>query len=455
MSAASKSALTASRAFAASDHAALNLLNSGVSPGDRICISAKNSPELLIAVLGALRAGIIPALVSKQSTPRELSEMSSDIGAIRVLRDDDIAQLIQADVDSTDSQLDLSEYPRCRPIHFTSGTTGRPKAVWSGWLDELQSREWISEEIETWRISDQDVHLVNGPMSHSAPLRFALMTIYAGGSVVIPSKFDAAEAGSLMSEGQVTTTFVAPTHVQRIKELNPNMPAINSMRLVAHAGAACPDHVRIWAHRVFGVDSVFEFFGSTEGQFTSCSAVEWMQHPGTVGRARSGRELTIDSDGQIWCRVPDYATFTYWGDQEKSSATWKQGNWFTIGDFGRIDADGFVYLAGRKGDLIITGGVNVYPAEIERVLTELPGVGDAIAFGVPDDTWGQRVCVAVQGSVTEADIRTYLQEQLAAPKQPKSIYLIDSFPRTHSGKIDRLRVLDMMNEERCQQTNLD
>lgn len=445
MSAAIESALTAARAVAASDHAARNLLNSGVSPGDRVCISATNSPELLITVLGALRAGIIPALVSKQSTPREIYEMSSDIGAIRVLHDEDIAKLFRADVDSTDIQWDLSEYPRCRPIHFTSGTTGRPKAVWSGWLDELQSRAWISEEIETWEISDQDVHLVNGPMSHSAPLRFALMTIFAGGSVVIPPRFDAAEASSLMGKGEVTTTFVAPTHLQRMKELNPNMSEIDSMRLVAHAGAACPDHVRIWAHEVFGVDSVFEFFGSTEGQFTSCSAVEWMQHPGTVGRARPGRELAIDTDGQIWCRVPDFATFTYWGDQDKSGATWKPGNWFTIGDFGRINDEGFVYLAGRKGDLIITGGVNVYPAEIERVLTELPGVEDAIAFGVPDDTWGQRVCVAVQGSVAEADIRAYLKEQLAGPKQPKSIYLIDSFPRTHSGKIDRLRALEMLN----------
>ena len=445
MAASTSIRLESDQALAASAEVARNLLSSGLNPGDRMCISAMNSPKLLITVLGALRVGIIPALVSKQSTARELGEMSSDIGAIRVLHDEDIAKLFRAGVDSTDIQWDLSEYPRCRPIHFTSGTTGRPKAVWSGWLDELQSRAWISEEIETWGISDQDVHLVNGPMSHSAPLRFALMTIYAGGSVVIPPRFDAAEASSLIGGGDVTTTFVAPTHLQRMKELNPNMPEIDSMRLVAHAGAACPDHVRIWAHRAFGVDRVFEFFGSTEGQFTCCSAVEWMQHPGTVGRARSGRELTIDSDGQIWCRVPDFATFTYWGDEGRSSATWKQGNWFTIGDFGRIDDEGFVYLAGRKGDLIITGGVNVYPAEIERVLTELPGVEDAIAFGVPDDTWGQRVCVAVQGSVTEADIRTYLKEQLAGPKQPKSIYIIDSFPRTHSGKIDRLRVLEMLN----------
>jgi long-chain acyl-CoA synthetase len=437
--------LESAQALAASAHVASNLLHDGFNPGDRICISATNSPELLITVLGALRVGIIPALISKQSTDREQREMSGDIGAIRVFHDEDIAKLMRSDVNKADIEMDLSEYPRCRPIHFTSGTTGRPKAVWSGWLDQLQAHAWISEEIETWGISHQDVHLVNGPMSHSAPLRFALMTIYAGGSVVIPARFDAAEAISLIEQGEVTTTFVAPTHLQRMKESNPHMPRIESMRLVAHAGATCPDHVRLWAHQVFGVERVFEFFGSTEGQFTCCPAVEWIQRPGTVGRARAGREITIDSEGQIWCRVPDFATFTYWGDEEKSGSTWKKGNWFTIGDFGQIDDDGFVYLAGRKGDLIITGGVNVYPAEIERVLTELPGVGDAIAFGMPDDTWGQRVCVAVQGSVSEVDIRTYLKVQLAGPKQPKSIYLIESFPRTHSGKIDRLRVLEMLN----------
>ncbi len=444
MTASTKNSLTAAEGLAASSQAARNLLKSGVSVGDRVCISATNSPELLTVVLGALRVGIIPALVSKQSTPRELSEMSSDIGAIRIFHDDDIARLMRADVDNTDIQLDLSEYPRCRPMHFTSGTTGRPKAVWSGWLDQVQSRAWILEEIQAWNISDKDIHLVNGPMSHSAPLRFALMTIYAGGSVVIPARFNAEEVIGFMQDGGVNTTFMAPTHLQRMMEANPLIPSVDSMRLVAHAGATCPDHVRTWAHDVFGIDNVFEFFGSTEGQFTVCSAAEWKQYPGTVGRARDGREISTDPDGQIWCRVPDFALFTYWGDQVKSEATWRPGNWFTIGDFGRIDQDGYVYLLGRKGDLIITGGVNVYPAEIERVLTQLPGVMDAIAFGVPDETWGQRVCVAVQGSVDESDIREYLKGELAGPKQPKSIYLVDSFPRTHSGKIDRLLTIEML-----------
>jgi long-chain acyl-CoA synthetase len=325
-------------------------------------------------------------------------------------------------------------------MHFTSGTSGRPKAVWSGWLSPDDADAWIHEESAAWGITADDVHLVCGPLSHSAPLRFALMTLLNGGSVIVPPAFDVKVASDLLT--QATTTFMAPTHMQRIMEHHRGGALPHNLRLLAHAGAACPDHVRIWAHETFGTDIVTEFYGSTEGQFTLCTAEEWQEHPGTVGRARPGRQLRVDDQGMLWCHVPEHARFSYWGDPEKTRETW-QDSWFTVHDLGHIDSDGYVYLDGRSGDLIITGGVNVYPAEIERVLSHLAGITHAVAFGLPDDTWGEKVCVAVLGDRSEDDIREYLTEQLSGPKRPKTIFIVDALPLTHSGKINRSAVRDL------------
>jgi long-chain acyl-CoA synthetase len=405
----------------------------GISPGDRVCISAPNSPELLAVIVGCLANGIAPAVISASSTDREISEMTEDIQASVLLRDADIHALARP----TEPAPGDDWLPRCRPIHFTSGTSGRPKAVWSGWLTDEHVQEWIAEETAAWDLSDTDIHLVCGPLNHSAPLRFALMTLWNGGTVVVPPVFDAEIVTGLLT--QVTTTFMAPAHMQRVMEANPDVPLPHTLRLLAHAGSSCPERVRRWAHTTFGRDAVFEFYGSTEGQWTMCPAPDWEQRPGTVGRARTGRAIRTDADDQLWCQVPDHARFTYWGDPEKTTAAW-QDSWFTVGDLGRIDEDGYVFLKGRAGDLIISGGVNVYPAEIERVLTELPGLRQCVAFGLSDELWGERVCVAVTGEVSEAQINEFITKQFSGPKRPKSIFIVDALPLTHSGKINRTAV---------------
>ena len=410
------------------------LMKRGIKRGQRVCVSAPNSPELLALIDGCLRTGIAPVVLSASTTSREIAEMSVDVDASAVLFEEDVRALA-AEGDA----CKLGEFPHCRPVHFTSGTSGRPKAVWSGWLDHSEATEWVADEQQAWGITESDVHLVCGPLNHSAPLRFALMTLWAGGTVIVPPRFSAEAVKPLLTS--VTTTFMAPTHLQRLMEYvgattGELEPLTHSLRLLAHAGAACPDRVREWTHRVFGIDVVTEFYGSTEGQFTVCPATEWIEHPGTVGRPRGGRAMRVGDDGRLWSRAPSYGRFEYWGDAQKTAEAWN-GDWFTVGDYGHIDTDGYVYLEGRKGDLIITGGVNVYPAEVERVLSNLPGVDTVVAFGLPDDTWGQRVCVAVVGSVTESDIRDFAREQLAAYKHPKDVFLVDSLPLTHSGKVDR------------------
>jgi acyl-CoA synthetase (AMP-forming)/AMP-acid ligase II len=407
----------------------------GHGEGTRVVFLAPNSALLLGSVSGALRAGYAAVVLSARLTPRERAELVGDVSPCVVV---DEAQLRRS---QTARPAPLGDQWRSRPMHFTSGTSGRPKGVWSGWLDPPAAEALIAEERAAWGITADDRHLACGPMSHSAPLRFPLVTLAAGGTVTVPRRFDPAVAAALIEAGTVTTTFMAPTLLRRL--MLQGAPAHTAMRLVAHAGSACPLPVRTWAREVFGDSALREFYGSTEGQFTICTPAEFDRRPGTLGRARPGRALRAAADGRLWCRVPEHARFEYWGDAEATARAW-DGDWFTVGDLGRVDAEGYVYLDGRRSDLIITGGVNVYPAEIERVVLDLPGVDQAVAFGIDDPEWGQRVCLAVLGEVGEERVRQHCADQLAAFKRPKSIRVVDTLPLTHSGKVDRTRVADAL-----------
>lgn len=412
-----------------------SLRRRGIDSGERVVFQADNSARLIAAVLGCLRSGYIPVVISSRLTPRERDELTLDVTP-RLFVDD---VLLEDAFDAPAASLD--EHWHCRPMHFTSGTSGRPKGVWSGWLDPAASAALIAEETEAWGLASSDSHLVVAPLSHSAPLRFPLMTLMAGGSVRVPAGFAPEALAHLLGSGVVDTTFMAPAHLQRLTAAG--IPRDSGMRLVAHAGSSCPESVRDAARSAFGDCALREFYGSTEGQFTICTPAEFDAHPGTVGRARPGRRLRTDAEGHIWCRVPPHARFEYWQDPIKTADAWNE-DWFTVGDLGALDDDGYLYLSGRRSDLIISGGVNVYPAEIERVILERSDVSQAIAFGIEDPTWGQRVCLAVVGSASAEELELYCTTQLAPYKRPKEIHVVPDLPHTHSGKVDRLRIPEFL-----------
>jgi long-chain acyl-CoA synthetase len=337
-------------------------------------------------------------------------------------------------------------------MHVTSGTTGRPKGVWSGILDGAQAQALVDEERELWGFCASDVNLVLSPLHHSAPLRFAMGTLLAGGRVVVPGPFDPAAVTEAISVERPTTMFCVPTHLQRLFAHwdRTGVPDLSSFRLVAHAGAACPPAVKRRLVELFPDGSTWEFYGSTEGQFTACRSEEWLARPGTVGRARPGRGLLLDEDGTLWCTVPDHARFTYWNAPEKTAAAWRDtpgGPAFTVGDLGRLDEDGYLFLDGRRDDLVISGGVNVYPVEVENALRHHPAVVDVAVFGVPDEHWGQRVCAAVVGDVDSAELRALARERLAPPKRPKDYVRVDGLPVTATGKVRRLELPGLLGLE--------
>jgi acyl-CoA synthetase (AMP-forming)/AMP-acid ligase II len=426
------------------------LLAAGCRTGDRVVFSLGSSADLLCAVLGAARLGLIPVLLNATLTETERDRLIQDAEpTLTVLSPSSLARLGDGD------PAELSPYPLTRPMHYTSGTTGQAKGVTTGLWDEATARAVFEDEAATWQFDRDDLHMVCSPMYHTVSVRFSAGTLLSGGSLVILSRFDASTALHVLRHHRPTTAFLVPTHLQRILR-EPSLGAderFDSLRLLAHAGAPCPPSVKRATMERVQAGAVWEFYGSTEAQFTVCGPDEWLEHPGTVGRARPGRRLfttPVDGDGvdqddagTIWCDLPPFARFSYWRNEEATAQAWR-GDACTVGDVGSLDAEGYLTLSGRRHDLIISGGVNVYPAEVEAVLAAVPGVVQLAAFGLPDEHWGQRVCVAyvTDRAGTEEALREAAADRLAPYKRPKSYFPTDDLPHTATGKMLRRSVAD-------------
>jgi long-chain acyl-CoA synthetase len=222
------------------------------------------------------------------------------------------------------------------------------------------------------------------------------------------------------------------------------------MRLLAHAGAPIRAETKYKTLELFPQGSVWEFYGSTEGAFTRISPSEWLKKPGSVGTPRQGAELLVldehgrslppEQVGTLWIRDPRVERFEYWGDHTKTRRAWRDGA-FTVGDLGYLDNDGYLFLVGRADDTIITGGINVYPQEVEAVLLDHPAVAEVTVYGVPHDEWGQQVramVVPAPNAPLDAELlRSWARERLAGFKCPRIIEVVDALPTTATGKLRR------------------
>jgi acyl-CoA synthetase (AMP-forming)/AMP-acid ligase II len=409
----------------------------GLREGDRLAMVAPNDPRTIALAHGALRSGVVPVFVNPNLHDPERRFIVEDSQPAIVIDD-----LDRIDWDAA-AGADLAEIPLGHPMLYTSGTTGRPKGVWRGVLTEQDARAWADDERDLWAPDPGGTFLVCSPLYHSAGYRSATSALLAGAPVLLLDRFDAATVLRLFADEPVTGTFLVPTHLRRILALG-DPPVPRAAQRILHAGEPCPDALKRRALEWLP-NTLWEFYGSTEGQFTAISPGEWLERPGSVGRARRGRRLEVrapdgDGVGTVFVSAPDFARWEYWGDPERTAGAWRE-DLFTVGDLGRLDADGYLTLQSRREDLIISGGVNVYPAEVERVLLEHPGVHEAAAFGVPDDDWGQRVCAAVAGpELSVPDVHAWLQARLDGAHRPKTIVTLATLPRTGSGKVDRERL---------------
>lgn len=404
----------------------------GVRRGERVAVVSPNRPDLLSLTMGALRSGIVPVLLNASLAEGELAWLIEDCEPALVVRAGDWPR-VDAPPD------DLARVPLGRAMHYTSGTTGRSKGIWGGVLTESEAASLAADEADLWGARAGDTFLVCSPLYHSAPHRSALSALLNGARVIVFESFDAAAVVRAFGDEGVTGAFLVPTQLRRLLASGIRPAAA---RRVLHAGEPCPEPLKRAALQVFPPDSLFEFYGSTEGQFSVISPGEWSTRPGSLGRARAGRELSIrgardaEGVGTIYVTAPVGWRWQYWRDPQKTASAW-QGDAFTVGDLGRIDDDGYLYLAGRREDLIISGGVNVYPSEVERVLAGHPGVREVAVFGTPDPDWGQRVCAAIVGDVEPESCRRWAREHLPGSHAPKEVHVVSELPRTPTGKVRR------------------
>ena len=331
---------------------------------------------------------------------------------------------------------------------YTAGTTGKPK----GALRRVTDPKAILPRLAALDCLDPaQVHLVAGPLYHSAPGGFALYAQMVGGTVVVMRKFDPEEALRLVERHRCTTTFMAPTLLKRIVDLPAEVRArydVSSMRSLVIAAAPCPMRVKEQALAMFG-PVLYEFYGSTElGVNTVLRPEDVLRKPGSCGRAAPGVELAILDDdgrraapgtpGELFVRRYDGVFDEYYRNPAATAQT-SRGEWMSVGDVAWMDDEGFVYICDRKRDMIISGGVNIYPAEIEDALHRHPAVEDAAVFGVPDPEWGERVHAAIQlragHHATEAELMEFCRAHIADYKTPREVSFHADFPRDTAGKL--------------------
>jgi long-chain acyl-CoA synthetase len=334
---------------------------------------------------------------------------------------------------------------------YTSGTTGRPKGVLHPALDPEHAYQAQVRLAETWGFRTDDVHLLVGPAYHTAPGAYSLVHLFVGATIVIMVQSDAEEVLRLIDRHRVTTTHMVPANFIRILDLPAEVRArydVSCLRRVLHAAAPCPVDVKRRIMEYFPPGAVWEYYGMTEGAGTIISPDDWLRKPGSVGKPwpgvrvaildEEGRLLPPGTPGLIYVSGAGGRSFAYHNAEEKTRAAYR-GELFTVGDVGYLDDEGFLFIIDRKSDMVISGGVNIYPAEVEAVLHRHPGVVDVAVIGVPDDKMGEQVKAIVETrrgvTLTGEEIVLFCREHMAHYKCPKTIEFVAKLPRDPNGKI--------------------
>lgn len=477
-------AVTASALEQRVQRIALWLVSRGLQGGDTIALVLENRLEVIELALAARRAGLYYTAVSTHLTPSEVAYILRDCDARLVF----VSSRTQGLLSALEGQSDMArlsvdpDVPGCidlrsvveavaptgalppRPIGrdllYSSGTTGRPKGVRRA-LIAYEDRDKPDPEVLGWQkafgFDEHTIYLSPAPLYHAAPLRYVIRTLLMGGTCVVMSKFDPALALALIERYRVTHSQWVPTMFSRLLQLPPEVRHrhdLRTLRMAIHAAAPCPVAVKQAMLDWWG-DVIYEYYAGSEAAGTTFIAPqEWRQHPGSVGRALSGKVHIVDDEGQ---ELPagqigriyfsGVANFEYLNDPEKTREAYNERGWATYGDIGHLTPEGYLYLSDRRADLILSGGVNVYPQEIENVLAEHPAVQDVAVFGVPDADLGEvpkAVVCLHPGHVPDAELAAKLMafcaDRLARQKWPRTVVFEAELPRLETGKLLR-RVL--------------
>jgi len=426
----------------------------GVGVGDRVALGLRNSPDLIVATFAAWRVGATPIPVRWDLPDWEVAQLREVIGARLQLGDDDLPW-IRATAEDPVPKLPDVVAPRMMGI-CSSGSTGTPKIIVSA-LPAVYSEIYSTPMMEQWRpVTRPQVVLVLAPMYHVNAFA-TLHNLLAGDRLVVLEKFDAARAVDAIERHRVTCFTATPTMLQRIADL-PGIEGwdLSSLDWILQGAAPMPPSlVHRWAGLI-GAERILMAYGMTEAiGITALRGDEWMAHEGSVGRGQrgtevrvldeAGLEVPVGETGEIYMRSPSYGGSDYLGDAPQLRTT--DDGFQTVGDMGHLDEDGYLYIADRRVDMIISGGANVFPAQVEQALIDHTKVADVVVVGLKDEEWGRRVHAIVEpadpGDPPTADeVIAYAKARLAAYKVPKTVELIDVMPRSAATKVNRGRLVE-------------
>jgi len=458
----------------------------GLVPGDAVATLLPNSVTALAAYFAAIETGLYIVPVNWHQVPTEIAYVLTDSGAGAFLADERFAEGAREAADLAgiknrfavgavpgfepasrlgDDGMHARPSPRTHgaPMLYTSGTSGRPKGVRRPLTgmdpdDTAGMAAWFFSLFDLAPF-DGHVHLCGSPLYHTAVLNFATISIQLGHPVVLMDGWDAQQSLRLIEAHRVTHTHTVPTQFRRMLALPAEVRArydTSSLRAVIHSAAPCPAEVKRrmidWLGPV-----VVEYYAATEGGGTLITSQQWLGKPGSVGLPwkgsqvrvldRAGREVAPGEQGLVYMKMGT-SSFTYHQDEEKTLAS-RAGEMFTVGDIGYTDSDGYLFLCDRGSDVIISGGVNIYPAEVEAELSCHPAVADVAVFGIPHDDWGEEVKAVVEpvpgaepGPGLTAELVEFLTGRVARFKLPRTIDYVAELPRDPNGKLYKRRLRD-------------
>jgi long-chain acyl-CoA synthetase len=463
---------------ARSNQVAHALRAAGLRTGDHVALVIGNRPEFYEVVWGALRSGLYVTPINWHLSGDEVRYIVEDCGASALIVDTDCAKAVDGldrsaraglrlavggPVDGFASYEDtLASFPS-EPIDdecegqwmfYSSGTTGKPKGIKPPVIGRPlgESTSFAMLVGGLYGVTEDSVYLSPAPLYHAAPAGWSTTVQRLGGTVVVMERFDAEQCLALIERYRVTHVQFVPTHLIRLLKLPEETRRrydLSSLQYVVHAAAPCPPEVKRAIIEWLG-PRVYEYYSGSEGAgFCAIDSEEWLAHPGSVGRSMTGTVHIVDEAGneqpcgdagQVWFETA--SRFEYHGDEEKTASAFNDRGWATLGDVGRVDEDGYLYLTDRVSNMIISGGVNIYPREIEDVLVVHPGVRDVVVIGVPDPEMGESVRAVVEPADPDADEEELAQElrelcraRVAHFKCPTSFAFMDELPRLPSGKL--------------------
>lgn len=462
----------------------------GLKKGDRIAILMENNIHYLGLIQGAIVAGLHYVTISRHFktseieyiildskskvfvTSQKMSHLAKDIFPKiphvkhKLMTDGKITGY--ESYEEKMKQYSIAPVPEDiegRDMLYSSGTTGRPKGV----ISKIEDMPFgvlhpsIQAMIAICGLGPDTVYLSPAPLYHAAPLRFCLWVIRMGGTVVIMDKFSAEEALADIEKYRVTHSQWVPTMFIRMLKLPEEirqMYDLSTLRLAIHAAAPCPVEIKQQMIDWWG-PVLFEYYSGTEGNtFTAIDSKNWLSHRGSVGQCFAGKIHILDDEGK---KLPPLVPgnifveggneFEYYNDPEKTATSRSKEGWNSIGDIGYLDEEDYLYLTDRKADMIISGGVNIYPQEVEDLLTVHPKVYDVAVFGIPNDDFGEEVKAVIQpvrmeeaGSHLEKELIAYCHKYLSKIKCPKSIDFTLELPRTPTGKLLKRILKDKFRE---------